>query len=272
MSVATPERTPERPRARVALLTAARRPDPAAQPAAAERPRRPLWPLVLGCLVLAALSLLLPSTPTYDPWAWIGWGREITELDLNTRTGPSWKPLPVLFTTLFAPAGDAAPWLWLVVGRAGALLSLVMAWRLASRLAGPRYALAAGAVAALALVLSEDWLRNSALGNSEPLLVALALLAVERHLDGRSDHALLLGFAAGLLRPEVWPFLGLYGLWAWFAEPARPTTSQSHGAASPAGAKRVVKRTGSGFHDGPVRVFRSSSVISRPQPIQAQGS
>ena len=26
--------------------------------------------------------------PTYDPWAWIIWGREITEWDLDTRTGP----------------------------------------------------------------------------------------------------------------------------------------------------------------------------------------
>ena len=57
---------------------------------------------------------LLPAGPTYDPWAWIIWGREITEGDLDTRTGPSWKPLPVLFTTPFALTGDAgAPELWL---------------------------------------------------------------------------------------------------------------------------------------------------------------
>ena len=27
--------------------------------------------IIAGCLVVAAISLLLPSTPTYDPWAWI---------------------------------------------------------------------------------------------------------------------------------------------------------------------------------------------------------
>ena len=48
---------------------------------------------------------------------------------------------------------------------------------------------------------------------------ALVLWAFERHLDGRRDHALYLAFAGALLRPEVWPFLGLYGLWLWFAEP-----------------------------------------------------
>jgi hypothetical protein len=39
------------------------------------------------------------------------------------------------------------------------------------------------------------------------------------HLDGRRDHALYLGFLAALLRPEAWPFLGLYGLWLWFSDP-----------------------------------------------------
>ena len=34
------------------------------------------------------------------------------------------------------------------------------------------------------------------------------LWAFERHLDGRRDHALYLGVAAALLRPEAWPFLG----------------------------------------------------------------
>ena len=76
--------------------------------------------LVLGCLALAALAHLLPAAPTYDPWAWIIWGREITEGALDTRTGPSWKPLPVLFTTPFALMGDTwAPELWLVVAQAG---------------------------------------------------------------------------------------------------------------------------------------------------------
>jgi hypothetical protein len=39
------------------------------------------------------------------------------------------------------------------------------------------------------------------------------------HLAGHRRAALALGVAAGLLRPEVWPFLGLYGLWLWRMEP-----------------------------------------------------
>ena len=178
------------------------------------------WLLALLCLVPAALSLLTVSAPTYDPWAWIIWGREITQLDLVTTEGPSWKPLPVLFTTPFALAGDgAAPQLWLVVARAGGLLAFVMAYRLAARLAGP----VAGILAAAALLLADEFVRNFARGNSEGLLVGLVLWAVERHLDGRRTQAFLLGFAAALLRPEVWPFWGLYGLWlvyrAWDGRP-----------------------------------------------------
>jgi hypothetical protein len=177
---------------------------------AADRPRRPMWLLLLGCLAISALSLLFVSAPTYDPWAWIIWGREITQWDLVTTEGPSWKPLPVLFTTPFALFGDAAaPGLWLVIGRAGGLLAFLMAYRLGARLAGPW----AGAIAAVALLLADEFIRNFGRGNSEGLLVGLVLWAIERHLDNRRMHAFLLLFGASLLRPEVWPFWGLYGLW-----------------------------------------------------------
>ena len=68
-------------------------------------------------------------------------------------------------------------------------------------------------IAALALTLADEFVRNFARGNSEGLLVAFCLLALERHLDGRRRDAFLLGFLAGLLRPEVWPLWALYGLW-----------------------------------------------------------
>jgi hypothetical protein len=188
--------------------------------AAARRSGAGIWLLVLACLALGGLSLLTVSAPTYDPWAWIIWGREVAHGDLVTTLGPSWKPLPVMFTTPFALLGDdAAPGLWLVVARAGGLLAFVMAYRLGARLAGPW----AGAIAAGALVLADEFVRNFARGNSEGLLVALVLWAIERHLDGRRSQAFLLGFAAALLRPEVWPFWGLYGLWlvyqAWDGAP-----------------------------------------------------
>ena len=62
-------------------------------------------------------------------------------------------------------------------------------------------------IAAAGLVLADEFIRNFARGNSEGLLVGLCLWAIERHLDGRRRDAFLLGVAAGLLRPELWPFL-----------------------------------------------------------------
>jgi hypothetical protein len=183
-----------------------------APPAAA----RPWLLLLLACLALAALAHFHPAGPTNDPWAWITWGREITEWNLDTRTGPSWKPLPVLFTTPFALAGnEAAPELWLVVAQAGGLLAFAFTYRLAARLAG----WPAGLIAAGGLVLADEFIRNFARGNSEGLLVGLCLWAIERHLDGRRRDAFLLGVAAGLLRPELWPFLLLYGLWLMWSQP-----------------------------------------------------
>jgi hypothetical protein len=173
--------------------------------------------LAAAALALGALSLLYPSTPTYDPWAWIVWGREIVHIDLQTTGGPSWKPLPVLFTIPFSLFGSAAPDLWLVVARGGAILAVLLAFRLGARLTerdGWSVAsITAGLVAAVALVISSQFVRTMSLGNSEGLMVAFALWAVERHLDGKYRQAYVLVFLASLLRPEIWLFLGLYGLW-----------------------------------------------------------
>ena len=183
--------------------------------------RPPFWAIVAACVAAALVSLLLPSSPAYDAWAWLVWGREIAELDLETQHGPSWKPLPIFFTTVFAFAGDAAPELWIVVGRAGALVALVVAYRVAARLTGGRLAPVAGVIAVVALLLTEGWIRNGAVAYSEGLLVALALGAVDRHLAGARTQAFVLAFGAALVRPEVWPFLGAYAVYLWLREPPR---------------------------------------------------
>ena len=170
--------------------------------------------IVAGSLVLGLLSLLLPSAPTYDPWSWIIWGREIFEGDLVTVDGPSWKPLPVILTTLTAPLGDASAQIWVAVARAGAIAALPLAYLLASRLAGP----VAGIGAAAGLGLMPWWIRHNGLANSEGIMVALVLGVLLAHLDDRKGWAFALGVGAGLLRPEVWPFLGLYALYLLWDE------------------------------------------------------
>jgi hypothetical protein len=165
--------------------------------------------VALVVCALAALSLLLPSAPTYDPWAWIIWGREVLHLDLATAEGPSWKPLPVLLTTPFALFGSLAPHLWMFVARAGAIGSVVAVFGLARRLGG----LPAAAPAAAAYALAPWTVRNAGMGNTEGLLVLFAIAAVDRHLAGSRRAAFACSIGAALLRPEVWPFVGLYGLW-----------------------------------------------------------
>jgi len=165
--------------------------------------------LAAGVLALSTASLLLPWAPSFDLWGWILWGRQITHPDLifSTAGFPSWKPLPVAFTALFSLAGSVAPELWLAFARAGALVSLVLAYTLASRHAGRM----AGVLAVAGVVLIPKWLTYFAGGSAELLLSALVLGAVERHLALRRGQALALLFAAALLRAEAWPFLLGYG-------------------------------------------------------------
>src|SRR5215204_114245 len=124
---------------------------------------RPMAVPIAICLALGAVSLLLPSEPSYDPWAWMVWGRELTLLQLDTNGGPSFKPLPLLLTPL--------------------------------------------------------WLRYMAHGNEAPMAIFFLLWGIERHLDGKRNHALILGFLACLLRPEVAPFIGAYGAYLFWKVP-----------------------------------------------------
>ena len=193
--------------------------------------------LAVVALVVSVVSLLIPSTPSYDPWAWIIWGREIVHLDLQTTAGPTWKPLPVIFTTLFAPFGQAEPDMWLVIARAGAFAAVVMVFRLSFRLTrqigsyftrasgeldrasliGP--GVLAGVIAALGLALSAGYISDNALGYSEGLATAAILIALERLLDGHPRQAFAIGFVAALDRPEIWLVWGPFGLWLFWKDP-----------------------------------------------------
>ncbi len=184
---------------------------------------KPLLWATVACLALAVLSAaVLPTVPSYDPWAWIVWGRELVDPHWRFATdgGPSWKPLPVVFTTVYGLFGGAAPTLWVITARAGGLLSLLAAWRLASRLIPARaYGWLAGTVAVLGLVLTQEFFYYMFRGTSEPLLLAAALWSLERLTASRHWQAFLLAVALSLLRPEAWPFVGCYSVWLWFRRP-----------------------------------------------------
>jgi hypothetical protein len=178
------------------------------------RPRRPLGVLFAVAVSLAALSLVVSphgvAAVSYDPMEWLIWGREVIHLDLVTIAGPSWKPLPVLFTAPFSVFGDAvAPTLWLIVSRTGGILGLLLAYRVASRVGGRL----AGVVAVVALALELNYIVDGERGETEALMVALALLAIDLGFSGRHRAAFAAGVGAALLRPEAWPFVAAYGVW-----------------------------------------------------------
>ena len=196
------------------------------------------WALAIGaCVLVAALSLLISRQATYDPTAWLIWGREIVHGDLSTTAGPSWKPLPVLVTVPGALLGDGAQQdLLLIAARAGMLAGAVLAYRLAWRLEGP----VAGVIAAAALLVSSGYLSRVFRGDSEGALVALALGAVEAHLLGRRRLAFGLLVATALLRPEMWLFAGLYALWLMVAAGSRERRLRAAAIVAGAGVLVVV--------------------------------
>ncbi len=194
-----------------------------------------IW-LALAALALAAISLLYPSTPSYDPWSWLVWGREILHGSLHIAGGSSWKPLPVIFTTVLALFGSAQPNLWLLIARAGAVLSVLMTAKLAIRITwaltvrgrqdgwfaglglGGRLAACgpstlAGAIALVCTTFTASFPGNMLLGYSEGVMVAATLIAAERAWDGHHRQAFALGIIPSLDRPEFWVIWGPYGLW-----------------------------------------------------------
>jgi hypothetical protein len=208
--------------------------------------QHPWW---TAAIALAAISIALVvwagTRPSFDSYGWLVWGHQTIAGSLDTNAAPSWKPLPYLFTVPFALFGHYEMWLWMITSVGVSLGGAVAAGRIAYRLSlpgtraaltaspapatggppqaarGAQYAaLAAGVFAGLALLGIRDWWHYMLSAQSDTMIAALALGAIDCHLSGRPRWAFVLGALASLGRPEVWPFLGLYSIWAWRAVPS----------------------------------------------------
>jgi hypothetical protein len=214
--------------------------------ATGERP--PPWtPLrsstALRTALITAVALIAISTgivlwartrPGFDPYGWLVWGHQTLAGALNTNAAPSWKPLPYLFTLPFAVFGHYELWLWMITCVAISLGGAVAAGRITYRLTvGTRLdadgardrarhwaGIAAAIFAAVALLGIRDWWHYMLSSQSDTMIVALCLGAIDCHLSGRPRWAWVLGGLAALGRPEVWPFLAFYSIWAWRAIPS----------------------------------------------------
>jgi hypothetical protein len=111
-----------------------------------------------------------------------------------------------------------------VTSTAGTIFMGVFAFRIAYRLGragvgedAGRWALAAvwiGALVAGIGVLGMEGLpKLTYIANSDQLNTALVLAAIDAHVSRRPRLAYVVLFVAALGRPEVWPFVFLYGVW-----------------------------------------------------------
>lgn len=181
---------------------------------------------LVGCLAAAALSIFVVApAPAYDAWAWLLWGREVAGGALHTAEGSAFKPLPVAVCALLAPFGGAAPLLWVILARAGAVLAVVLAFRLGRGLAEEALsdrsgaATAAGVLAAVGVALCGAFLGYAAEGVVTGWLLAFGLAGLEAWRAGRPRAALACAVGCCLLHVEAWPFAAAFGLLVWLRRP-----------------------------------------------------
>jgi hypothetical protein len=210
----------------------------------------PWWTVGVAISVVSVVLVVWARTrPGFDPYGWLVWGHQTLHLALDTNAAPSWKPLPYLFTLPYAVVGHYAVYLWLMTAVAVSLSGSVFGGRIAYRLVtgatgGPDATDAAGGSAGAGLAVAgldrrgriAAWVAAVVAGvgvmlianyshvilsaQSDPMIVALCLGAIDMQLSRRYRWAFAFWWLASLGRPEAWPFLGLYAIWAWRTLPS----------------------------------------------------
>jgi hypothetical protein len=185
--------------------------------------RRHPWVVVsIGIVIVATVLVLWANTsPGYDPYGWLVWGYQTLRLNLNLGGAPSWKPMPYLFTVPYSIFGHLSYWLWMITSVSIALGAGPVAGKIVYEVVeeksdGPRWAAIVGAVFAGAGVLGiVNYFHYILSVQSDPMLVTFFLLAIDSHLNKRNRWAFTFLWLCSLGRPETWPFIGLYSIWAW---------------------------------------------------------
>jgi hypothetical protein len=189
----------------------------------------PWWAVAVVLLGVSIILVVWARTrPSFDAYGWLTWGYQTLRLNLDLGGAPSWKPLPYLFTVPYALFGHYELWLWMFTAVALSLVGAIFAGRIAYRLIATdpdrRYPAYAAAIVAGACVLGiEDYWHYILSAQSDPIIVTLVLGWIDAHLSGKPRLAFACGVLASLGRPEAWPWLALYAIWAWRSIPAMRT-------------------------------------------------
>jgi hypothetical protein len=193
------------------------------------------WLVALLDIVVSELLLRWANTrPGYDPYGWLDWGYQTWRGSLNLGGAPSWKPFSYLFTVPYALFGHFALHLWMLTSVAVSLAAVVFGGRIAYRVTrrGGGAAWAAWIAAAfgglavlgmtdgsVAVHGTQSYFHYVLSAQSDSMLVTVCLAAIDMFMIGRLRWAFWLGVLAGLGRPEVWPYLAIYGTWLLWKRP-----------------------------------------------------
>ena len=184
------------------------------------------WWLVALAVVLVSVALVLvaKTRPGYDPYGWLDWGYQSLRGTLDLGGAPSWKPFTYVFTLPFSLFGHYALWLWMFtsvsISLSGAVFGGRIAYRVVAREADARWQPVIAAIVGGASVLGIQQYFHYLMSNqSDSMLVAVGLAALDCALCGRYRWAYCLGILGSLGRPEFWPPLFLFTIWAWRAHP-----------------------------------------------------
>ncbi len=242
-----------------------------------------------AAILLGILSgIVWPTIPSYDPFSWVVWGHAVTSssVPFYVGAGPSWKPLPFFFTTIYGLFGSAAPWLWVVTARIGGIAGLLGAGRLCfmlCRRAGlPAWApwvASLAAIAGIVLSWSESlWTYYFFRGTSEVFLIGVWVWALERLFTRHHWQAYMLVALEGWMRPEAWPFLFVYGIYLFWKHPGMRVWVVIGLIAQPAGwfvppgistGHPLLAATHASEYNGDLGAHPLKTVISRGESLQS---
>jgi len=184
------------------------------------------WLVALGVVVISVILVLVARTrPGYDPYGWLDWGYQTLRGTMDLGGAPSWKPFTYIFTLPFSLFGHYALWLWMFTSAAislsGAVFGGRIVYRVIARESERRWpAIIAAIVGGAAVLGIQEYFHYLLSNQSDSMLVSVCLAAIDCYLIGRYRWAYWLGILASLGRPEVWPFVALYTLWAWRKVPS----------------------------------------------------